>query len=199
MKTDQRIVRAMAELLRVQGYAATGIQQLARASGATTGSIYHHFKGGKREVAAATLRQTGAAYIQLLPILLDRNDDLVAGIDAAFATAAEDMANTGWANMCPVGTVTGEIAATEPELRRVAAEVIASWVDEGTGYLASRGLSKTDARVVMYALLSALEGGFLLARGQRSAEPLLAAGHAVSAYVATLPVAAPAPAESHVT
>lgn len=53
-------------------------------------------------------------------------------------------------------------------------------------------MSETDARAVMYALLTALEGGFLLARAQRNVEPLLAAGRAVSTYVATLPVAAPA-------
>jgi AcrR family transcriptional regulator len=192
VKTDQRIVRAMAELLRVQGYTATGIQQLARAAGAPIGSIYHHFRGGKREVAAAALRQSGAAYIQLLPMLLDQHADLPAAIDAAFAAAADDIANTGWANMCPVATVAGEIADTEPELRQVTAEVIASWVEEGNRYLASRGLSQADARTAMYALLTALEGGFLLARAQRTAEPLLAAGHAVSSYIATMPVTAQA-------
>src|SRR6516162_342400 len=192
VKTSQRIVRAMAELLRVQGYAATGIQQLARAAGAPTGSIYHHFRGGKREVAAAALRESGAAYIQLLPLLLDQHADLPTAIDAAFAAAADDIANTGWANMCPVVTVAGEIADTEPELRQVAAEVIASWIDEGSRYLAGRGLSETDARAAMYTLLAALEGGFMLARAQRTAEPLLAAGRAVSAYIATLPVTAPA-------
>ena len=189
MKTDQRIVRAMAELLRVQGYAATGLQQLARAAHAPIGSIYHHFRGGKREVAAAALRQAGAAYIQLLPMLLDQHPDLLTAIDAAFAAAADDIANTGWANMCPVGTVGAEIADTEPGLRLVAAEVIASWVHEGTRYLAGRGLAQADARTAMYALLTALEGGFLLARTQRTVEPLLAAGHAVSAYIAAMPVA----------
>jgi AcrR family transcriptional regulator len=178
----------MAELLRVQGYAATGIQQLATAAEAPTGSIYHHFKGGKREVAAAALRQTGAAYIQLLPMLLDRHENLVEAIEAAFAAAAEDLAGTGWANMCPVGTVTGEIADAEPELRTVAAEVITSWVDQGTAYLAGRGLADADARAAMYALLAAIEGAFILARGQRSVEPLLAAGRAVAAYVGTLPI-----------
>jgi hypothetical protein len=142
LQTDQRIVRAMAELLR------------------------------------------------LLPMLLDQHADLPAAIDAAFAAAADDIANTGWANMCPVGTVAGEIADTEPELRQVTAEVIASWVEEGTRYLAGRGLSQADARTAMYALLTALEGGFLLARAQRSAEPLLAAGCSVSAYIATMPVTA---------
>lgn len=187
METDKRIVNAMAELLRVQGYAATGIQQLARAAGAPTGSIYHHFRGGKREVAAAALRQTGAVYMQLLPMLLDEHAELATGIEAAFAAAADDIENTGWANMCPVGTVTGEIADTEPELREVAGEVIASWVDEGTRYLGGRGLSEGDARALTYAVLSALEGAFILARGQRSTEPLLAAGRALASYVATLP------------
>jgi AcrR family transcriptional regulator len=191
VKTDQRIVRAMAELLRVQGYAATSLQQLARAAEAPIGSIYHHFPGGKREVAAAALRQAGAAYIQLLPMLLDQHADLPAAVQAAFAAAADDIANTGWANMCPVGTVAGEIADTEPELRQVTAEVTTFWVDEGSRYLAGRGLSQADARAAMYTLLTAIEGGFLLARAQRSVEPLLAAGRAASAYIATLPVAVP--------
>ena len=129
---------------------------------------------------------------RVLPLLLDQHADLPTAIDAAFAAAADDIANTGWANMCPVATVASEIADTEPELRQVAAEVIASWADTGSRYLARRGLSQADARAAMYALLAALEGGFVLARAQRSAEPLLAAGRAVSAYIATMPVAAQA-------
>jgi AcrR family transcriptional regulator len=192
VRTDQRIVLAMAELLRRQGYAATGINQLVEVSEAPTGSIYHHFKGGKAAVAAAALRQTGAVYIQLLPLLLDPYDDLATGVEAAFAQAAEDMEHTGWANLCPVGTVTGEIADAVPELREVAAEVIAHWIDEGTRYFVRRGLSDADARNAIYALVSALEGAFILARGQRSREPLHAAGRATAAYIAAMPARAAA-------
>ena len=188
MRTDERIVLAMAELLRRQGYAATRINQLVDASGAPTGSIYHHFKGGKLAVAAAALRQTGAVYIQLLPLLLDPYDDLATGVEAAFAQAAEDLENTGWANLCPVGTVTGEVADTVPELREVAAGVIAHWIDEGSRYFVSRGLGDEDARSAIYAIVSALEGAFILARGQRSREPLHAAGRALAAFVVTMPV-----------
>lgn len=179
-------MRAMAELLRVQGYAATGINQLVRAAQAPTGSIYHHFRGGKREVAAAALRQTGAVYIQLLPLLLDPHEDLATGIEAAFLAAGEDMRATGWMNMCPVGTVTAEVADVEPALREVAAEVMASWVEQGSAYLVGRGLSGEHARSVIQALIGALEGAFVLARGLRSVEPFVAAGRAQAAYVRTL-------------
>lgn len=196
VNTDERIVRAMAELLRVQGYAATGIKQLAEAAGAPVGSIYHHFRGGKEEVAAAALRSTGAVYIQLLPMLLDPYDELSSGLEAVFVTAADDLAATGWANLCPVGTVAGEVADTHPGLREVAAEVIDSWVDQGSTYLRHRGLSEADARDLIQAVLGALEGGFILARTQRSGEPLVAAGRAMAAFAARMPPGEPTSARS---
>lgn len=41
----------------------------------------------------------------------------------ALAAAADDVTNPGWASKCRAGTVAGEIADTEPELRHVTAEV----------------------------------------------------------------------------
>ncbi len=190
METRDRIVHAMAELMRARGYGSTGVKQLSAASGATTGSIYHHFPGGKREVAGAALRATGAAYIQLVPLLLDPYDDLAAGVEAFFAAAAEDIESTGWANLCPVGTVTGEIADSEPELREVAAEVIRGWVEDGTAYLVGRGLDHSTARELTFVLLGALEGAFILSRGLHSAEPVRAAGRSLAGYVAALPAGA---------
>lgn len=169
--------------MRRQGYAATGVGALARAAGAPTGSIYHHFPGGKRAVAEVVLRESGAAYLALLPLLLDPYDDLAVGIQAAFATAADTMAATGWLTMCPVATVAAEVADTEPDLRAAAAEVITSWIDEGARYLAGRGLGDDEARATVLAVLTALEGAFLLARTLRSPEPFLAAGRAVAAAV----------------
>ncbi|MDT0424851.1 MULTISPECIES: TetR/AcrR family transcriptional regulator [Streptomyces] len=186
MRTDERITRAMGELLRRQGYAATGINALARAAEAPTGSLYHHFRGGKREIAAAALRQTGAVYIELLPLLLDPYEDLAEGIEAALAQAGENMRDTGWANMCPVGSVTAEVADVEPQLRAVSAEVMRDWLDKGTAYFARRGLTAEAAREFTHAVLAALEGTFVLARALRTLDPFHAAGRALAAHVRAL-------------
>jgi len=195
--TRERIVTATIELLRQQGYGATSVKAIAAAAQAPMGSLYHYFPEGKKQIAAEALRSAGAVYIHLLPPLMDPHDDLPTAVAAFFQAAADDMEQTGWANMCPVGTVAAEIADTEPGLREVAAEVVEWWIGAGTRYLigrtfAGRRLADAGARELVRALLGALEGAFILARTLRSAEPLLAAGRALTPYAATL--LAPIPA-----
>ena len=57
--------------------------------------------------------------------------DLGDAIDAVFTQAAEDMAGTGFANMCPVASVAAEVADTVEELRETSASVFEGWVDGG--------------------------------------------------------------------
>ncbi len=181
--TRERILTAATELMRRQGYGATTVKELTVASGAPIGSLYHHFPEGKQQIAGEALRTSGAAYIQLLPLLMDPYEDLREAVPAAFAAAAADMAQSGWMNMCPVGTVAGEIADSQPALREVAAEVIESWIEQGAAYLEGRGLRPDPARRLILAMLSALEGAFILGRTLRSPEPLHAAGEAMSAHL----------------
>lgn len=194
MSTDtrDRLVTAMTELLRTRGYSGTSVKQITLAANAPMGSLYHHFPGGKPELAAVALRTAGAAYGQLVPLLLDPHPDLGEAVPAAFTAAAEQIEQTGWINMCPVGTVAGEVADTEPELRAVAAEVMTAWIEEGTAYFAGRGLSREAAREFIVALLTALEGAFVLSRTLRSTEPLHTAGRAMSARLAELLAHTPA-------
>ncbi|MFJ2837510.1 TetR/AcrR family transcriptional regulator [Nocardia sp. NPDC087230] len=184
--TRDRLVVAVAELMRTHGYSAITVKQITAAAQAPMGSLYHHFPHGKVQIAAEALRSSGAAYIQLLPLLMDPHPDLRVAVPAAFDDAARTMAESGWINMCPVGTVAGEIADSEPELRAVAAEVVADWIDQGTAYFVRRGLDTADARDLVLGLLSSLEGAFVLARTMRSAEPLHAAGRAVGARIDAL-------------
>ena len=41
----------MQRMLQIKGYAASGLNELVVDSGAPKGSIYHHFPGGKEEIA----------------------------------------------------------------------------------------------------------------------------------------------------
>ena len=97
-----------------------------------------------------------------------------------FDQAADDMETTGFANMCPVGSVAAEVADTVEDLRRVAGEIFEGWITGGTAYFAARGVDERRARDLTTAVIGGLEGAFLVARTLRSVEPLRAAGRVLA-------------------
>lgn len=192
--TREAILTATAELMRHRGYAAVGMKDVVAAAGAPIGSLYHHFPGGKLQIAREALINAGVAYGLLIPTLVDPHDDLGEAIDAVFVQAAEDMSTTGYANMCPVASVAAEIADTVEELRAASAGIFTAWLDGGTEYFVARGLDRDVARQVTVALVSGLEGAFVLARTLRDTEPLLAVGRTLAAPYRGVALGAPASA-----
>lgn len=178
--TREAILTAAAELMRQKGYGAVGMKDIAEASGAPIGSLYHHFRGGKVEIAREALINAGAAYALIIPSIVDGYTDLGEAIESAFSQAAEDMAGTGFANMCPVASVAAEVADTVEELRATSATIFNSWIDGGSAYFVGRGLDEARARALTLALIGALEGAFVLSRTLRDTAPLLAAGRALA-------------------
>jgi hypothetical protein len=116
--TRERIRDATAELMRVQGYAGTGLKQISTTAEAPFGSIYHFYPGGKEELAEEVIRTSGAAYGELFDALLGPAPDLLTGITTAFEHAAQTLADTDYADACPIATVALEVANTNEPLRR---------------------------------------------------------------------------------
>ena len=58
-ESKRQMVESAAVLFRERGYSGTGFRDVIEHSGAPRGSIYHHFPGGKAELAAETVRYAG--------------------------------------------------------------------------------------------------------------------------------------------
>jgi AcrR family transcriptional regulator len=181
--TRDRIVGASAELFRRQGYAATGVKQIVTAAQAPFGSVYHFFPGGKEQLGAEAIRASGALYAQLIPAVLDPAPDLPNGVRDFFRLAGEHLRDTDYVDACPIATIALEISSTSETLRIACAEVFESWIAAGARRHERAGLDPRKARELTIAVLSALEGAFVLARALRSVEPLHLAGELMAAAV----------------
>jgi AcrR family transcriptional regulator len=179
----ERILDASSELFRRQGLTGTGIKQILDQAQAPFGSLYHHFPGGKDELAAETVKRAGAYYGQLVTEKLLAEPDLVSGVREAFIAAGRDLAATGYADACPVETVALEVASTNERLRIATAEVFDSWLDGLTALMRSEGIEATQARALAHTILSALEGAFVLARAARRTDALDACADAMARLV----------------
>jgi AcrR family transcriptional regulator len=174
--TRQRIVDTSADLLRRQGYGATGLKQIVTEAQAPFGSVYHHFPGGKEQLGAEAIRASGVLYEQLIPAVFDPAPDLASGVRAFFAGAAEHVRETGYADACPIATVALEVSSSSEPMREACAEVFERWLAAGLERFTAAGLSVDVARELAVSLFVALEGAFILARATRSTEALAVAG-----------------------
>ncbi|GAA1957766.1 TetR/AcrR family transcriptional regulator [Amycolatopsis minnesotensis] len=178
--TRTRVLEAAGQLFRRQGYTGTGLKQIAAESRAPFGSIYHFFPGGKEQLADDVIRVSGPEYGQLVLSLLNGVPDPLEALDSAFRMAAERLAATDYADACPIATIALEVASTNETLRTATADVFAGWIAGATAWFGRFVPDEERAKTLAYAMISMLEGAFVLARAARSGEPLLAAGRSIA-------------------
>jgi AcrR family transcriptional regulator len=181
--TRYRIIVATNELFRHHAYNGTSLKQISEISGATIGSIYHFFPGGKEALAVEVIATTGAVYRELLEsIIADANGPARAYADF-FDGAAAVLVETNFIDPCPIGTVAREVASTSEPIRLAASSVFASWARVASDHLRGAGISTVIADQLATMFVATVEGAFVLSRTHRSVEPLAAAGRVISSLV----------------
>lgn len=173
--TRERILAATAELFRRQGYSGTGLKAVVGRAGAPFGSLYHHFPGGKQQLAEEVIHAGGAYFQALVCAVYDAEATTLDAVRAVFTGAADALTATDFRDACPIATVALEVASTDEVLRRATAAVFERWTVALT--------ERVGDRDVAHAVLAALEGAFVLCRAQRSVEPMHAAGRMAAAFV----------------
>ena len=188
--TRQRLVTTTAELFRRRGFHGTSLKQVTDAADAPIGSLYHFFPGGKEDLAEAVLLESGEAYRQLFELIADASPDPAAAITDFFDGAAEVLAQSGYVDTCPIGTVALEVASSNERLRQASDRVFRSWIAAAAERFTAAGIDAAEAEALAATAVAALEGGFMLARSRQDPAPLRTAGRHVRQLVEAALVAA---------
>jgi len=170
--TRERLLRTGERLFRAQGYASTGLKQLAKEADAPWSSMYHFFPGGKEELATEVLRYAAERYAAMIAKAFDAFPDPSDAIAAMFKGEVRILTESKFRNGCPVAGVTLDVASTVEALRAPCATAFDLWVTTIARGLVKGGLAEKDAPALASYVLSSLEGAIVLSRAARSAIPL---------------------------
>jgi AcrR family transcriptional regulator len=181
--TRDRLVQVSALLLQRQGLTGTGIKQILAEARAPYSSLYHHFPGGKEELATAAIGASGARYQALVEAVWDEAPDVVSSVAAVFDAAARTLESTDFAVACPIATVALEVASTNEPLRLATAAVFEGWIAAASARFEAERISPDDARDLALSFISLLEGAFILSQTLRSTDPVRAAGATATATI----------------
>ena len=180
-----KLVTATAELLRRQGYHATGLSEIVAESGAPRGSLYFYFPGGKDELACAALTVAGEEWRRRIAAAVEDTAELGAAIDAIVTLLADDLEASGYQHGCPAAAVALE-ATSEPVRQTVAAHY-AAWEAAIADRLVAFGISRPIGTQLATVALAAIEGALLLAKVSRNRAPLATVGAALRSMMMMQP------------
>ena len=176
------LVDTAALLFRRQGYAATGVNQILETADVKAGSLYHHFPGGKQELAAAVVDSVGADIERRLRELLDSGlpvSDIVDGwIDLMASGLAGDHRDG-----CPIEPIATESVNASQQVRDASARAFGGWCLAVADRLRADGWPDTEADQTALAVIALMEGALILSRIAGDGDALNAAKAAVRTLI----------------
>lgn len=175
------LVATAARLFRRQGYAATGVNQILETADVKAGSLYHHFPGGKQELAAAVVDSVGADIERRLRELLDSGLPVSDIVDAWIDLMASGLASDR-RDGCPIEPIATESVNASPAVRDASARAFGGWCLAVADRLRADGWAASDADQTALAVIALIEGALILSRLGGDAAAL----HAAKAAVRTL-------------
>jgi TetR/AcrR family transcriptional regulator, lmrAB and yxaGH operons repressor len=171
LSTRDRLIRTTGRLLRRQGYAATGLNQVMAEADAPKGSMYFHFPGGKEELAAAAVDKFAEAITKSLRQGVSDSSSVDA-ITQFFDDYIAYIERTEFRDGCAVATVALDEAATHPLLRDSADRALRTWVDLLADVFVAEGRVRDDAHRLATLVIATIEGAIVMSKARHSTEPL---------------------------
>ncbi|MEM7335318.1 MAG: TetR/AcrR family transcriptional regulator [Chloroflexota bacterium] len=172
IETRQKLVKTASKLIRTQGYAATGIQQILQESGVPKGSLYYHFPAGKSELAAEAVRYSNQFTEGRLKKLIEMAGGSVPAFQAFCDYYIASLETTDFQKGCPIATITLEAAATVDLIQAACEDGFAMIERVFIEQLVSEGVLPKEAQGQAMMAVTAVEGALILCRARRNSEPL---------------------------
>ncbi|MCH2099565.1 MAG: TetR/AcrR family transcriptional regulator [Pseudomonadales bacterium] len=166
MNREELIVR-LREVFEARGFEGATLAEIARASGLSKASLYHHFPDGKRGMGLALLTDAGIRLERsaLAPLREggepeQRLQDMLLGVERYYGSGERSCLLTVFALGPPNDVFDGLVE-----------QRLAEWIDLLANTLQDTGLGKKEARRQARDLVSRIQGAGVLARALHDPKP----------------------------
>jgi AcrR family transcriptional regulator len=166
----ERLLNGARSLLAEKGYAGMELRDVAERGKAPRGSIYHHFPGGKRQLAVEAAGLEGTEIRLMIERSLEAHG--VRGTLAKFGEIFHRRVKDHPERIgCPVAAAA--LARPEdPALAATATAAFQSWEEPIAAALVAEGVAAEDAKTFAGLVISTVEGALVRARAAGDPGPL---------------------------
>lgn len=174
--TRDTIIKESANLFNTQGYKATSISDITKATGLTKGAIYRHFEN-KSDLEQQALRSMSKLMFTELGGAIQAAATFQLKMEAIFDFFSNYMNTPLYQGGCPLMNASIETDDTNTVLRQQAFNMLAQ-LKASVGKLLVNGIKnkqiKSDTDVAFYTtiIIAVLEGGIMMSKLERNSEAI---------------------------
>ena len=165
--TSRTITGRLVDIFRREGFDGASLTILAKGTGLGRASFYHHFPGGKSDMARAAYERASRDFTKAVLAPLagssppgERLQRMVNGLDAFY---------DGGRGTCLIDVFT--LGGARDLFRDEITEAVAYWSDAIVRVLEEAGLDHAEAKSRSESTIVAVEGALVLCRASQSSEP----------------------------
>ena len=166
-----RMVRSAATLIRERGIHGTGLREVVAHSGGPRGSLGRFFPGGKTQLMTEAIDVALAELFDDFERRLGEAETFPEAIGVIMTPWRRLLVDHDFALGCPLAATICDAADNEI-LRTHVSELLARWQAPVAAAYVKFGAPEAEAEAHATVLVAALEGALILARAQRTIEPL---------------------------
>jgi len=174
--TKQRIIKESANLFNTQGYKATSISDITRATGLTKGAIYRHFEN-KSDLEKQALHSLSKLMFTKLGASIQQAPTFLLKMEATFSFFEEYMHTPLYKGGCPLMNAAIEADDTNSILRNQAV-VMLSQLKSSLQKIIDNGIknnqvkTQTDSNFYATIFIATLEGGIMMSKLEQSTDAI---------------------------
>lgn len=181
----ESLIESAQALLWERGYVGTSPRAIQEQAGAGQGSMYHHFRGGKPDLALAAIERTAEQ-------MRTRTEPILSGPGTAgeritaFLRRERDVLRG-----CPIGGLTQDPDLMSDPVLRAPVEQTLAWLRERLAAVVAEGQQTAeladglDPVATAAVIVATLQGGYVLARAADSTTPFAQAIEGIIALLRT--------------
>ncbi len=175
--TKRTIIKESANLFNTQGYKATSISDITKATGLTKGAIYRHFEN-KSDLEQQALRSLSKGMFSELGDSIRKAPNFQLKMEAIFTFFETYMHSPLYEGGCPLMNAAVEADDTNPILRQQAYNMLAQ-LKASVSKIIENGIKNdqvkpyTDPHFCSTVIIATLEGGIMMSKLERNEESIM--------------------------
>jgi TetR/AcrR family transcriptional repressor of lmrAB and yxaGH operons len=175
----EQILETACQLMEMQGYHATGLNQILAESDAPKGSLYYYFPEGKEGLAVEAVARTSQGIAANIEQVMSAVPNPTTAIHNFIFALAEAVERSGFRAGGPITAIALESASTNDRLREACRDAYRLWQATFAAKLRDGGYESERAESLAALIVAALEGAIILSRSEHDVRPL----HQVAAEI----------------